>query len=244
MTDRRWDVLEGPLRNNAKQLHVEEEQTNIMFDPSMLISKRSLRQVFDIVKVRRDFNLKLYMPSSFVQALHEENFYKNPILQFFLYNAEQASHEEILHFLDYSATRVSTYKIHPEHYEKHLIIRNNLGQYFKFNNKNYQSLLINTLYEEWFFLQEYSFITSRLRKTFNAFIRAGATAVEVSRQKIDKHIREKLNIEEDDHISKKQYMRMFGKWTAVGGTTAWLIFEPVTGGVASGLTNFFLMFDP
>jgi hypothetical protein len=109
-------------------------------------------------------------------------------------------------------------------------------------------VLRRILLEEWAFLQERSWIASRLRRPFRTFLNAGAAALELSERAFDAVAAGTLKIRGEElppALSPGQRLRAVTKWVAVGGSGWASALEPILAGpVATTLAGFFVLFDP
>jgi hypothetical protein len=110
------------------------------------------------------------------------------------------------------------------------------------------SQLVAILEEEWSFLHEQSWIASRTRNAFDAFIQAGGVAVEFGREQFDSVVARTLArtghpVPAD--LSRTHRLRAVAKWVAGGGPEWTAFVDPALAGVLGtmGLAYFFL-FDP
>lgn len=85
-----------------------------------------------------------------------------------------------------------------------------------------ESNILDSLWEEWLFLQEQSWLVSRSRKTFRRFIKSGAVALETSKETFDALAARTLRLPRKDipkALTSGQRLRASAKWIAVGGSS-------------------------
>ena len=75
-------------------------------------------------------------------------------------------------------------------------------------------------------------------------ITAGATAVEVSRDRFDGVVRRTLRRDDGEDLTTQERLRAISKWTAVSGPVVLALFEPVSGAIVSFAAGLFLLADP
>jgi hypothetical protein len=110
-------------------------------------------------------------------------------------------------------------------------------------------LVGRTLGEEWIFMNEYSFIGSRTKAAFNAFMRAGAPYFLVGKRTMDKWIRATVNkpIHKplDAPLTTYSILRASCKYVAAGGASIGTTVIPGGLGIGAALTSgIFLIMDP
>lgn len=103
--------------------------------------------------------------------------------------------------------------------------------------------IINILFEEWVFLNESSWIVSRIKQPFTKFMNIGGSSIQFSKRATDTIIRKTLKKTDDELLSKVDRLRTFGKWVAVGGPPVLSFIDPLFS-LTSLPAGFFLLFDP
>lgn len=106
------------------------------------------------------------------------------------------------------------------------------------------SLLTNILFEEWIFLQEYSTIVAKSKKTFEKFKEAGAIAIEYSKKTLEIVIRRTLKKGKNDPLNKADKLRALGKWIGVGLSASTAFMVPAYAAVLVAGTGVFSLIDP
>lgn len=100
------------------------------------------------------------------------------------------------------------------------------------------------VFEQWEFLTTQSWLYAKVRRAFDHMIEAGATAVEVSKKRMEKAIRTTVKKDPALDVTAKDAARAVAKWVAVGGSSTSSLIEPVTGAVVSAAAGMFLLYDP
>lgn len=209
---------------------------NILFDSSLLLDADKAKKAFSFMReYYKDFNF--FIPSSFYHALKGENrLYK--IARFFELEKE-ISPQVLLGMLEEHKEYYTIFEIPKELYQE---------KYWHF----YKSLreevedrdLIEILFEEWVFLQEFSWIVAKSKKSFEKFKEAGAITIEFSQKATDKIIRKTLKKKDNDFINTFERLRALGKWIAVGGSSATSLMNSIAGALVGFSTGIFLLLDP
>jgi hypothetical protein len=108
--------------------------------------------------------------------------------------------------------------------------------------------VLRVLTEEWNFLNTHSWIASRIRRPFSTFVKAGAIAIEGSRQVLDQAVADTLNKGDDGippGLQPGDRLRAACKWLAVGGISASaFLSSPALIFVVRAAGAYFLLFDP
>lgn len=96
------------------------------------------------------------------------------------------------------------------------------------------------LFEEWFFLTHESWVVSRVKASFKAFVKGGELGVEV----LNKLTRKTLRKDASHVVRRVDRLRALGKWIAVGGGAGAGLLGPIGGAVGAGVAGGFLLLDP
>jgi len=182
----------------------------LMLDPSLFLSFRSLRRVSAALDAGDLTNV--VVPKSFVSALDSE-LSMDAGLRYF------GAPRKELEDLRYGRSFLTEVKRLPvfEPTGRDVVgpdFRTTLGK----TEQNRHILAI--LEEEWFFLNSQSWLASRTRKAFSAFIRAGAVAIEGGRELFDTAVMRTLKMSPETvplGLARGQRLRAAAKWIAVGG---------------------------
>ena len=124
-------------------------------------------------------------------------------------------------------------------------ITKNLQSDLSYLEEPFGAYILNILIEEWIFLQERSWIVSRIKKPFSRFIDAGSVCLQFSSRAVDRIINRTLRRGNNELVSKVDRFRAFGKWIAVGGPTIIGPFiNPMLSMIGPLAAGYFLLFDP
>lgn len=208
-----------------------------MLDPSLFLSIRSLNRIR--AALDRGELSNVFVPKSFVSALDDE-FFMDDGLKYF--GAPRNEIED----LRYGKSFLTEAKRFPafEPTGQDLV-----GADFRITLRRTERnrLISAILQEEWLFLNSRSWLVSRTRKSFSAFIRAGAVAVEGGRELFDTAVMRTLKISPEtvpSGLTKGQRLRAATKWIAVGGASGASLLRSLSGVVVGAATGYFLLFDP
>ncbi len=109
-------------------------------------------------------------------------------------------------------------------------------------------VLRDTLFQEWVFLQEMSWIGSLTRASFTTMVHAGATSLEFGERMAKKAVRSTRNLGSNDPITKLDVLMTTFKWVATGGIAVTPTLLGVAGleaAVAGFVANkAFVLIDP
>lgn len=139
--------------------------------------------------------------------------------RFYLHGAKPISKRELDNFVSEFVKILIGYKSQSElliqHYDMIDTLRKHMvGEYF-YENKYYDELLLNIIGEQRIFLQNQSWIVSRLKKPFNRIINAGALCMHFGEKTVEKMVRRTLKKDDNYLLERVDRYRAFGKWGAV-----------------------------
>jgi len=200
---------------------------NVLFDASLLLDYEKAQKALSFMReYYKEFNF--FIPRSFYKFLKEygENSKWYKIAEFFEAEKE-VSPRRILEMMEDYKKYFNYFEIPKELYrERYTYFYENL--YKEVKNKE----LVDLLFEEWVFLQEFSWIVAKSKKAFEKFKEAGAIVIEISKKAFDRMIkwidqnecvekiaRHKLGVPPYEIISISKKLRGLGKWIAHGGIT-------------------------
>jgi hypothetical protein len=109
------------------------------------------------------------------------------------------------------------------------------------------SLVYQILAEEWQFMTSSSWIASRIKRPFSAFVASGAVAVEWGAKMFDHAAAKVLKIPAADMpgpLAIGQRLRFLSKWIAVSGLGVLPLMQPIVATVSGLVAGYFLLFDP
>ena len=191
---------------------------NILFDPSLIIDYEKARKVFNFMR-RNHKEFNFFISSSCYNAFKEESRLQKVAI-FFEYEKE-ISPRKLLKMLEEYKGYYTLFKIPREIYQKkYEDFYENLRK--ELNNQD----LVGILFEEWVFLQEFSWIVAKSKKAFEKFKEAGAITIEFSEKTVDKIVKKTLKKKDDDFVNTFDKLRALGKWIAVGAGSITSILNP------------------
>ncbi len=210
---------------------------NVLFDPSLLLDDRKIIKTLNFMKMYHG-KFNFFILSSFYRILRSNDTKSFKVMAFFEYK-EKIYPEEILRMLDRFKRYFTLFEIPLGPYrEKYSLFYKNLSKEIE------DHYLAEILFEEWIFLQEFSWIVAESKKTFEKFKEAGAVAIELYEKAVDKLIRRTLKKKDDDFINTFDKLRALGKWIAVGSSSATSLLNPLVATFVSLGTGIFLLLDP
>lgn len=217
---------------------------NVLLDPSLLLASNSMINTFDYLDKtdKSGGKYQFYLPKSFLRLLNKRWLpMDNPGIRFFLHNATPSDPEELYSLMDRYSNIVSLFEPTEQLRGKHIQMYKNLREELYLRGELLNEDLLSILFEEWVFMQEYSWVVSRIKKPFNRLISAGAVSMQFSRITVDMLIRRTLKKDSDYFLSNIDRLRALGKWIVVGvGSPALSFISPWL----SGIPAVILLFDP
>ena len=215
-----------------------EMPANVLIEPSLLVDERTLHTVVENIHQYR-FEKKeheFFVPSKFIYLLSDAERYIKNIL-FFAYPPRMIDMKELRGILAKEKV-IQKFEIQSHHRQKYAIFYERLLE----ETKN--DVITEILFEEWVFLQEKSWVISRIKKPFSHFVRAGAVSVEFGRRTLDLATKRTLKKDDRDIITNVDRLRAFAKWIAVGGSAFSALINPVIGAIGHTIAGYFLLVDP
>lgn len=224
-------------------------QTNVLIDPSLVLAENSINNTFHLIRSSAEYGgkLKFYFPRSLKRLVSETQPSKEaPGIKFFLHGAYPSDLKELNTLIKESSDIVLEFNPTQEQLDKHSYAYETLAEELKYRDELFEGELLNILIEEWIFLQEYSWVVSRIKKPFNRLIAAGAVCIQIGRRTADILVNRTLRREHDEFLNNIDRLRAFGKWIAVGGATAAsrLIIPDMTGITVPTMIGIMLLIDP
>jgi hypothetical protein len=220
-----------------------------MIDPSLMLAEYSIDNTFNLAErlSKWDKDIRFYYPVSLKRFLNMYEWNEGkPGIGFFLQNAHPSHPGKLFELIDTFSSIVHPFEPTPEHREKYAEIYTKMTGELRYRHELYAEALRDMLFEEFIFLQEQSFMVSRIKKPFNTFESAGAAYVQFSKGVVDRLVRITLkNKKQDDLIRNVDRLRAFGKWIAVGGLSVSRMITPEIADILISLAlGYFLLFDP
>lgn len=231
---------------------------NLMLDPSLLLDARTSTRVFaQVADLNRD-GATVFVPEAlrrFLNHFDAGSVGPQSVQQFLDFYSEEPQHRVPLRVVvDSLREREQSGTINvfePDELEEppHFGFRHYLDSDLKQDGLE-NIYLVDTIFQEWVFLQERSWITSRTRRTFDWMIRAGGTCVEYGKRSFDRVVRKVRGKEAQEEIKRVDRLKTVGKFIALGGilggaaTLLGLIAPPAPIAVAFALSEVFALIDP
>jgi len=228
---------------------MEMHENNVLIDPSLMLAENSIANTFDLIKElgKSGEKFRFYYPQAFRRLISKpESSKETPGIKFFLHGAYPSDPKELNAFLEQFSYIISEFIPTPEQIEKYSFTYDTLSKELEYRGELYDRELLDILFEEWIFLQEYSWVVSRIKKPFNRLVAAGAVCIQFSRRTVDILINRTLRREHDEFISNVDRLRAFGKWIAVGGAAAAsrLIIPDISGITVPAVIGILMLIDP
>jgi hypothetical protein len=205
-----------------------------ILDPSMLLHQPTLTLMGEFARQGRPG--EFVVPGSFLNAIEE---LREPfeMLRFFAPEFDQSIPEETLSFVRANRESFEPFHSPPDDSEFYRgLISVSESEY-----------IARILFEEWKFMNTESLLFARARRSIDKIVEAGSAALALPRRGAEYLIRRTLRLSDDASISTNETLRAAAKWVALGGPTALLILEPISGtliNAISGGGGLFLYFDP
>lgn len=212
---------------------------NVLIDPSLLLDEVSLRNFVEYLR-QRPVNSEeetFFVSSTFFELLNDVENNMKEIL-FFSNISRMANLKKLKTILENE--KINKFELSPDFsQESESIFYENLLQLTK--NKKISQIL----FEEWIFLQNKSWVVSKLKKSFNYFIRSGAVSIEFGAKSLDYAVRITLKKKNQKLITNADRLRALGKWIAIGGSAATShLVDPILSVVGALITGIFFLIDP
>ena len=208
----------------------------VMLDPSLLLSSRTFPIVQSAWRLG-ELEGALF-PTSFATAMRERNISERA-LQFFGARTLMPDLADVRRFLleaspiELDQSRASSWA--------------DIAFAQRLKAKVRDPIVFGTLLDEWTFLTSKSWVASRVRRPFSAFIRAGGVAIEWGGRNFDRVAARVLRIPRQEMprpLTRGQRLRAVTKWIAAGGSSALPLVDPISAVIGSVAIGYFVLFDP
>lgn len=225
------------------------DTTSIMIDPSLILAANSAANTFALVEQfsSEADGFRFYYPSSLQKLTSQDRFdAKSPSCTFFLQNAHPSDPLRLSESIDALSSVLRPFELQPEYIDRYVGTHKGLTEELDYRGELHEEELRDVLFEEFVFLQEQSFVVSRIKKPFNRFISAGVVCVHFGGRAVDDLVRRTPHVvRQGEPIRDVDRLKAFGKWIAVGGLSATRLIEPaMTGVLVSMALAYFALFDP
>ena len=225
----------------------ERISSSIILDPSLILARNSIQNTFDTVKglSRLDNTLKFYYPKSLLRMPGDSAFSQERFGEYFLHNAYPAKPADINRLIDIHSDILSGFEATQQDMTRHSQVSKNLREDLYYLEEPFNTYVIDILMEEWIFLQEHSWVVSRIKKPFNRFVDAGAVCLQFGSRAVNTIMTKTLKKNDNEILSKVDRLRAFGKWVAVGGAAViGVLNNPMISIPIATIAGFSLLFDP
>jgi hypothetical protein len=207
-----------------------------MLDPSFLLAEdpeRPLAQKISQVETLADGSgFEVYVPEGLVRFLEEQlpqydqDEESDQFMDFYVPNLERVDLSELRSRL-YGSQRIRPFdpEVFPAYDDSDLTLAHDHRPFADRLNRSLREregedteyrALRDSLFQEWVFLQEMSWIGSLTRASFRTMVHAGATSVEFGKRMARKAVRRTRNLGSDDPITKLDALMTTFKWVAAG----------------------------
>lgn len=216
------------------------QEVALMLDPSLLLSRRTLRVIMNLAE--RGELQGAVIPQTLFEFIGERGLNRD-VLRFFGGPAAEGEYGRLADVLPQirELLRFQSPLISEAEMAGTEILRN-------IRRQVRSEGVAGILSEEWAFLTAHSWIASRIKRPFSAFIKAGAVAIEGSRDVFDRVAARTLKMSPPSlpaGLSSGARLRAISKWVAVGGMSALpFVPSPHLQVLVRGAFGYFLLFDP
>ena len=212
--------------------------SQLLLDPSILMTRRGLESVSSLWANRRPVDV--WIPESFAITIHDGNANDlEQLYRFFGRRKTSPSRDMLTEFL--LLTQNHQWKVSEK--DRDILPEFKAVLYSQAKNR----LVADILFEEWMFLRTQSWIASRTKRVFKAFIRAGAASVELGRQGLEKVVARTLKISTEEPppiLTKGRVLKTATKWIAVGGLGVVTQLKGLELALGSAAVGSFFLLDP
>jgi len=218
----------------------DNRPNNIMIDPSLIVSDVAFSRVFSFIK-EYGYAKQFFFPKSFADFLYQGNINREvPFVRFFLQRAYPSSTDKVKSTMEEHSNLIKPFEPSSHQREKYEEVYDAFMEHPPHGDKR----ISNVLFEEWVFLNEYSWIVSRSKKVFEKFIEAGAICLQFGKKTTETLIRKALKKGQNDYISTLDKCRFVGKWIATVIPSSFVFVDPYEAIAIGTASSVFLLFDP
>lgn len=237
--------------NGASTSHSDEGRppTRVMIDPSLLVARWKIQDTINRAMVLKDKEgYELFVPKAFLDFVESRDKLRGSAwLDFFSQRSRITDAKRLRDLvLGYSSLLVP-FDITRDFHDKYGEFRRSLVEHLGLREAA-DNLLVDTLFQEWVFLVERSWIVSRIKRPFTHFIESGAASLsvgrETTRKAFDRLTRRTLKKNEFYLMTRIDRLRALGKWIAAGGSPVLSYYEPLMGALSGLASGIFLLVDP
>jgi hypothetical protein len=243
-----WCVGRVERRENV----VYDRPFNVMLDPSLLlVDEQELDETMrQLGALREQYSLSnIFAPDTLRTLVESPSAPEETIRRFVEYYVPPSERETVLSVesvLDrlYSEDVVRFFTVSPEQRGRYGHFYSNLLEELPEEAELSVRAITPTVFEEWVFLQEQSWVVARLERTFRTMRDAGALIIEGGKRTVDDLTRRALHRGPADPITQLDRLRVCGKWIAVGGAPLLQLVHPLAGALVGSAGGLFCLLDP
>lgn len=226
------EYISTEVERGVPRLGDISDRYNVMLDPSVLLHQEGLQVFIDEApRLKRD-GANIFLPQALKLLLDglEQDTDEVLLEQFVTFYVEDVDARVSLRRLSNEVNdeltrlpaerRFHWFRPDPEReVPPHLWFRYYVDSDLQREGLQNQHLL-EAIFQEWVFLHERSWITSRTRRVFDAMIKAGGVCIEHGRRGFERAVRKTRKKEEQEALTWFDKLASLGKWTAAGGAAA------------------------
>jgi len=202
----------------------------VILDPSVFVARYSfhrLRRYLD--QDHGHSKMQLFLPNAFLQFLQETRFHpQHPVIKYYLQRARPLTVDDVGQLYSIIEERIQPFAADDAGFwfwtERQQYL-GNLDEHFRRVDREHGELLLQILFEEWFFLFSQSWFLSRTQKALNTLCKTGLALVDFGREgtreireSLDGAIRSGLNIGQDVDLTPQFALLGITKYLSVGLT--------------------------
>lgn len=244
------------IEKNLKKF-VDHEKSNVIIDTSLILDEKKIDHVIDFIK-ENNSNFSFFISHTLNKIIQFEDLQSLIVVSrifriklfkvnYIKYKIEEV--KELLNPFNVSLDNPNDFI----YYEKYNGFYKNLGTIYR------NEVIKKIIFEEWIFLQEYSWIVSRIKKIFNIFKKCGAIVIEfnnvafklfkkifdILKSQYDKQVKKEFDKSVLEFITNTERLRFLGKWIGRNWPD-FLLINPELNLVRVGLRRLFhfILIDP
>jgi len=216
-------------------------RSRVIIDPSIILVERTLESLEANIKELSE-HFDLYISKNLYQVLKDGRIESS--YDYFVSWSNLVDKEILFTFLEKNQDFIKIFEEPSWAKKEHHLFFESLVENLPLKYRD-DTLLHSIIFEEWFFLQEYSWIVARTKKIFNLFIRSGAASIEYGRHVFDGMVRRTLWRENIELVTQAHRLRAVSKWIAAGGAAIANLSYPIVQVFADFfVTGYFILIDP
>lgn len=222
---------------------LNEISNKVIIDPSLFLAKRSFHTTIKHIKRYSESDFDFFISQTFFELIKNKKFdEKNKIMSYFLNGSTNES---------FSKIRETLLELHNKGFlniykEGDSFIGKYEDMYHNLIELGYlEDAIGRILFDEWVFIKQKSWLTSRIKKIPNKLVKAGAICLEFGERKIDKAKGNMSRIEYEIKEKIKKLKR-FSDWIGFAGQILNLLINtnPDITNLINVVSDLFFLFDP